>query len=60
MLQVSYSEREMLGDNHVFLKLNLYICIKPGRFSPTPICNSGDCHTQAKGCRMTVAHDTQQ
>ena len=32
MLQVSYSERELRGITlHVFEKLNLYICITPGR-----------------------------
>ena len=60
MLQVSYSER-LLGDNpSFFLKAKLvYLHYTPGRFSPTPLCKSGDRHKQAKGCRGTVVYDTQ-
>ena len=50
MLHVSYTERKLLGGDppRLFLKLNLYICITPGRFSPTPSCNSGDRRNKLK------------
>ena len=61
MLQVSYSERELPGITlHVFEKLNLYICITPGRSLSHLFATVEIVINKLNDVQGTVVYDTQQ